>query len=434
MRYARLVGGWIQTVYQRAAAGEYPISDKPWFRRALDVVHMVAVLGGQSARDKLHVRSATLAYWSAVGMVPLLVLGFAFTDPIGMRSATETAVRGLLYDTVFATGETEVMHVLDQLLQRVDFAALGWLGALGVMFIGSQLFFATELAFNDIYNAKVNRSWILRFILFNGLIIAVPVVIAGGFLFTRHFAHAPVGAGQFLPLLITSLAMVGAVKVLPDTRVSWAAAAVGGLVSAVLFEGTKMGFGAYTELLGTKDNMTRLYGSVAFLPVFLLWLNVLWLVMLLGVEIAFVTQNRKTLLEGQREHALDPHAHHRRPDALFALGVLVALTREEGDSGTGMGDLYNIAHACKVPSRHVRYTLEVLVDAGIVRHVTRDNYALVQPPEAITAAEVLRHWHDIATPLWRSGAVIGDLVNGIERRLEEATDADLATLARGEVS
>jgi membrane protein len=390
---------------------------------------MLAVFGGQSSRDKLHVRATTLAYWSAVGLVPLMVLGFALTDPIGIRKATESAVRGLLYDTVFASGETEVMVLLDQLLMRVDFTALGWLGALGVMFIGSQLFFATELAFNDVYNVKVDRSWVLRFVLFNGVIISIPTMIAGGFLLSRHFATAPVGGAQFLPLMITAVALVGAIKVLPDTRVSWGAALVGGVVSAVLFEGAKMGFGAYTEILGTKDNMARLYGSVAFLPVFLLWLNVLWLVVLLGVELSFVTQNRRPLLEAQREHAQDPHAHHRRPDGLFALGVLVALAREEAESGTGTGELYAVAHRCEVPSRHVRYTLDVLADADIVREVTRHEYALVHPPSEVTAAEVLRSWHEIATPLWRSGAVIGDLVDAVEQRLEEATDTNLAALA-----
>lgn len=424
----------IQNIYRRASAGEYPVSQKTWFRRLLDVVHMVAVFVSQSSRDKLHVRSATLAYWSAVGMVPLLVVGFALTDPIGVRNATETAVRDLLYDSVFATGETEVMQVLDQLLQRVDFTALGWLGGLGVMFIGSQLYFATELAFNDIYNVKVNRSWLLRFVLFNFGIILGPMVIAGGFLFSRHVTIAPDGSGRFLPLLMTGFTLVFAIKLLPHSRVSWPAALTGGIVAAVLFECAKMGFGAYTEVLGTKDNMTRLYGSVAFLPVFLLWLNVLWLVVLSGVELAYVTQHRRTLLEAQREQAQDPHAHHRRPDGLFALGVLVALARAENESDAQSGDLYELAKACRVPSRHVRYTLEVLADAGIIRHVTRDHFALVHPPEEVIAAEVLRAWHNIATPLWHSDAVIGGLLDALEKRLEEATDTNLAALAAEELS
>ena len=326
---------WLHQLYRRASSGELSLTRTWWARGLLDWVHTGVVVVRQTGEDKLHVRAATLAYWSAVGFVPLLVLAFALTAPIGVKEAALDAVRDLLYESLLVSNENQVIQVVETLLDRVDLKTLGWLGVGGIMMIGSQIYYASELAYNDVFNTQIRRNWFFRFFMFNAVIVGVPVCIAGGMILSSRLAESLSFSGWWASLLLTTVALVSAIKVLPNTRVDWSAAITGGVISAALVEFSKYGFSTYMDLLGTKDNMTRLYGSVAFLPVFLLWLNVLWLVVLMGVELAFVVQNRRTLVEAQAERAGDPHAMWRRPDGLFAVGVTVALAQAEAASENG---------------------------------------------------------------------------------------------------
>ena len=79
-------------IYQKASTGELPLSDTWWARQLLSCVHIGIIVTEQTVRDRLHVRSATLAYWSAVGAIPLLVLAFALTGELGVRKATVDSV------------------------------------------------------------------------------------------------------------------------------------------------------------------------------------------------------------------------------------------------------------------------------------------------------------------------------------------------------
>ena len=68
--------------------------------------------------------------------------------------------------------------------------------------------------------------------------------------------------------------------------------------------------------------MALIYGSLGLLPVFLLWLNVLWTIVLVGVEVAYVREHWALLVEQQRQWVIDPNAERRHPDIFFALAVL----------------------------------------------------------------------------------------------------------------
>ncbi len=420
---------WLQQLYRRATAGELPLSDSWWAKWILEVIHTAVVVVRQTGEDKLHVRSATLAYWSAVGFVPLLVLGFALTAPIGVKAAALEAVREMLFESLLVSDENQVIIVVEALLDRVNLKTLGWLGVGGIMMIGSQIYFAAELAYNDVFGTHIRRNWFFRFFMFNAVIVGVPVCIAGGLILSSHYASSLSFSGWWASMLMTTVALVSAIKVLPNSKVRWRAAITGGVVSAAMFEASKYGFSTYMELLGTKDNMTRLYGSVAFLPVFLLWLNVLWLVVLMGVELAFVVQNRRTLVEAQAERAADPHAMTRRPDGLFAVGVMIALAQAEAASDSGAADLYSIAGRCGVWSGHVRDALSLLTAAELVRITPDRRYAMTLPPDEISIRDVHHRWSEVGSPRLHQSDEVGALILKLRDEMERSMDITVADLA-----
>ena len=370
-----------------------------WKRLALDALHILVVLVRESGRDRVPVRAAMLSYWTMVAIVPLLLLAFALTGPLGLAEETRDALQALLFNTILANSVGEIGDVLDALLRGTTLRTLGLFGVAGIMLTGSRLYFQTELAYNDIYSTRVRRSRILRFTLFYSGLTLGPMLLASGFVASSRLNTAGLLAfpSHVLPVLLSAVAFVSAIWLLPSTRVSVRAALVGGLFTAVAFEAAKFGFAAYMDVFGTRDSMARVYGSLAFLPVFLLWLHVLWMVVLIGVEVSYVTQHFDRLLEAQRQAAVDVYSERRSPDPLFALSVMVAVGAHYA-SGCGPADPEVVAQQVGASPRHVNAALQLLEDAGLLVDDEHGRSIPARPPDQIRAADVLIAWRRVAAP------------------------------------
>ena len=84
---------------------------------------------------------------------------------------------------------------------------------------------------------------------------------------------------------------------MPNTKVRWKAAAVGGLIGGILFHLNNMASVLYVSRIVSNS---KVYGGLALIPVFMIGLYVGWLILLFGAQIAYAFQNRKTYME-QRE-------------------------------------------------------------------------------------------------------------------------------------
>ena len=92
------------------------------------------------------------------------------------------------------------------------------------------------------------------------------------------------------PFVPTTLGLIVLNRFMPNTRVSWKAAFLGGVVSATLFELGKFGFGTYVSRISI-DTYESVYGTLAVWPVFLVWVYLSWMIVLLGLEVAFVVHH-----------------------------------------------------------------------------------------------------------------------------------------------
>ena len=391
---------WLRRLYEDLAAGRLGPTHHPVYRTAMDVLHVLHVLVRETVRDRLHVRAAHLAYWTAVAIVPILILGFALTGPLGLAENSRDAVRQLLYDTILAGSVEEVGGLLDDLIAHTNLGTLGTIGVLATMFVGSQLFFNAELAYNDIFRTRIDRSWVLRFTLFYAAITLGPTLIATGFLVTARLGAGDVDVPlftQLLPVLVSAPLFVTSLRLLPCTRVSWRAALTGGVITALLFEAAKLGFGIYLDVFGTRDSMTVIYGSVAFLPVFLIWTYVVWLVVLFGVEVAYLTQHHGSLVDAQRRLAVDPHAPTRSADGFFALSVMAVIS-ERYLAGRGPADVQRIAEETGADPRHVQKVVTVLAAEGLLLFTDDRKVMPGRPPADLPASVILLAWRRRAAP------------------------------------
>ena len=388
------------------------------------VVMIGAVVVRELIRDQVHVRAATLGYWSLVGIVPALVLAAAVTEVFGVGQT----VRGVIFQALLAGAVQNVGETVDGWLGHVDLASLGVVGTVAVAVTASRIYFSVEEAYNRLWNVRMRRSLALRLVIFYAALTLAPVLITLGFALTNrvqdetgvHFL------GHAFPTLLTTVTFVGAIRTLPDTDVRWGPALIGGLTSAVAFEIAKIGFNAYVDVLGAGSAAAAIYGSLGLFPVFLLWLYVLWLIVLFGVELAFVVQRRDELLVAERRRLLGEAYARRHADALFGLQCLMVVAARFRD-GHGPTSEPEVTRTLQSEPEYVLNALETLEEAGILAE-SPQGYLPSRPLEQLDLRAVIQRYRQCTTPLTVEGApgehVVGELL-GTEARVLDRTLAEM---------
>ncbi|MBN1337329.1 MAG: YihY/virulence factor BrkB family protein [Deltaproteobacteria bacterium] len=371
----------------------------PTRRVAGDVFLFGVALVRSARRDHLNVRASTLSYSTLFALVPVLLLAFSLMEPLGVMDSIATHLRESLYETVLAASVSDVGPWLDGLVRSISFEALGVVGFLGLLLTGFSLYATVEKAFNDIFQARVRRPVLLRLILFYAVVTLVPLLLTLGYLASGSLGGwLPANVlGWLVPVAMTAAGLVLAIKLLPQCEVRWTAALAGGLVAAILFEFVKFGFGAYTDLLGARSAATRLYGSLGLVPVFLLYVWLLWLVVLVGVEVAYVVNHARLLAKEVRARLIRQDQPRFRADPVVALLALVALVGRllEG-AGPARGE--DIADRIGLSDRLVVDALDILEAARLVVQTDRGRWVLAESADRLTGAEVVNRCRRACIP------------------------------------
>jgi membrane protein len=423
----RLPTRFIDAYQSIAGSREQPL----WQRALLIAIHGGIALWRAARQDQLFVRAATLSYWTLVAIVPVLALAFALMGPLGLLDTGAESIKQGLYSTVLAASVAEVGPWLDSIVGGVKLEALGVIGFLGVLVAGSRMYTSVEQAFNDIFRVRQRRGWMLRITLFYAVVTLGPLLLSAGFAATSSVSGwLPSGLlGRIVPISLTTMALVLAIKLLPHTNVRWKAAIAGGLLSAVLFESLKVGFEAYTTLLGASNTMVRLYGGLALFPVFLLYVYLLWVVVLMGVEVAYVVHHARPLMAEERERLRMGDIWRRRPDACFALQVLLGLATRFLE-GLGPSDGEQIADLLGAPSRAVHEALDILESAGLLVATEGGSFVPAQPLETLTAARVIRACRAVSVPACDDLAPGSDTVTVALEAISRDLEVSIAALVQ----
>lgn len=248
--------------------------------------------------DKCIQRASALGYASLLAIVPLVALGFSVFTSFQAFDAVAGHVRSALLEYLLPTSQEVVQSYLGDVASKAT--ALSIFGILGLLFTATALLNTMEEAFNSIWRISRARPWLSKFVTFWSILTLSPILIGASITITSYFAALPVirdvteGAsviGQvpfLLPWLISSIAMTTLYSVLPNTPVPFRYALIGGLVAGALFEATKLGFTFYVTELA---NYEKVYGVLGTLPVFLIWLYLIWVVVLLGAQVVFCLQH-----------------------------------------------------------------------------------------------------------------------------------------------
>ena len=379
--------------------------------RTRDLAIAVRFAFAQVQQSQAPAMAANLAFRTLFGLLPVLVVATIVT-----RALLGDGFIELVHRTIDLLGLHEVKVVpadgsgatsdaagvplgswLESLAREaanIDLSAIGFVGALAVVFSAVWTMVAIESSFNTIYRAPQGRPLIRRVLIYWFVITAGPVLFAAvPFAFTT--LTDLVGADSNAALLAARvfsavgafvslwLLLGAAYATVPNTKVDVRAAILGALVAAAIVELGKRFLGA--SLAGSFA-ASRLYGSLGLVPLFMLWVYLMWLAVLFGLQTAAILQG---LSRGGRSLAAAVTA----PD-LFepsqSIGCYRAICAR---FGTGRGaSVDTLVRNCGVSPAIARELLLLFERHGLAHRIEggASRYAPSRPPATVTHAEVLR--------------------------------------------
>jgi len=359
-------------------------------------------------------QAAALAYKTLFSLLPILVLALLVLGAISSQNKLDRVVQSKLFEQL----QLDKMPMLDKdgkpaldeygdplmlsdsirpLLEKAKNSVTSkttvtGLVALAILLYGAiSLMVVIEGAFNQIYRVIKGRSWSRRILLYWCVLTLGPIGVGvsltlGRLAFSTADSYAHFGWLVSTINLVTSfLVSWGLVlllyKIVPETHVQWKSALMGSFVGAVLWEGGKAGFGFYVERSIGGSNF---YGSLAILPLFMMWIYVTWTFILIGLQISYMHQYWYML---KRRYFFMRKTPVPLSDLKWALSLAVVLYRRFRE-GKALRS-HEAAEELMIPNEICEQLLVALVQAGLVHVTLEHSYALARLPEEITAQDVM---------------------------------------------
>lgn len=402
---------------QKPAAS--PVGGTRRERLTASAAELLAYGARKLVRDRAQQLAAALAYRTVFSLVPVLVLALvavrAVSSPDDLRARLSSlldylALSELSFEMPTAVPDAEpqrvaISQIIDQFttnqlsqLGDLNFGAIAAVGVAILIYGAISLVVQIEQAFNLICGAPTGRKIISRLVNYWTLLTLGSVAMYLSFTLGGRFAMVLHTMPEWLswatqPLQVmvqvgvTWILLMFAYTRMPNTHVRLRPAAIGAIVAACLWELAKRGLTWFVS--HATDGKVSVYGSLALLPIFLLWIYVTWLIVLFGLELASILQTLRSA------SMLDRRLAFRRAaptllDTSVALQAMAEMARAFRDGRPARLD--ELATTLGLTEHQAALLAQSALDAGLVHSIERENepdcYSLARPAETIPLSAV----------------------------------------------
>ena len=322
--------------------------------------------------DNLMIKASALTYNTLLAIVPILALIIAIGKGFGVQNSIENFV-----SSIFATNQELLPYIMNFVSNYLDQAHGGLFVGIGIavlLWSVMSMFRQIENNFNDVWNVKKSRSFIRQFTTYFSLMLLVPVliVIATSLsnmidpyieYMTQHTENIFLSGVYkvlitLLPFFIYWILFTIIFIIIPNTKVGFMHALFAGIVAGTLFQ-----IFQYLYITG-QINLTKynaVYGSFAFLPLLLFWLQISWVIVLYGAKLSYVSQNIAF-------HNFEKETKHisRRFKDYATIIVLKEIIVRFDNNESPVSD-QDIANKYNIPIKLTQDILALLTETNIVR-------------------------------------------------------------------
>ena len=346
--------------------------------------------------DKVMTKAAALTYSTLFAIVPILALIFAIARGFGF----ENIVTSLLKNGIIGENESlnTVMQFIDGYMQYVSSGAFIGIGLLFLLWSVYSLADGIETNLNMIWHVKKSRGMGRKITDYFSLLLLIPIGIIclsglsvlaksmlksmEGFQLLGWFVKFMINA---IPYAVAGLILTGFYMFMPNTKVKFRHAIIPGIIAGCLFQALQ---NLYFEGQFSLSSYNAIYGGFAALPLFLLWCNISWAIVLFGCELAYVSQNNDNF-----NYFKEPDKISRRHEDFYCLMVMACICKQFNKHQPAL-TRKEIVEKLQIPHRYVISSLDTLTDSGLLETVIQDDerepaYVPATDTQKLTVVKVL---------------------------------------------
>jgi membrane protein len=328
--------------------------------------------------DKLQFRASALTFYSMLSVVPLLAMGFGIAKGFKYDKYLEEQLRQNL------EGHAEVLNYLlsftESFLKKTQGGLIAGVGMVLLFWSVMRVFGNIESSFNDIWRIRKSRTFVRKFSDYFSMMLISPILIVTAsstnvFISTqlRTIDQRIAILGYLSPLIFFILKLAPYILIwvlftliyviMPNIKVNLRSALIAGIIAGSIFQLTQW---VYIHFQIGVSNYGAIYGSFAALPLFLMWMQISWLIVLFGAEISFSDQNIEL-------YELETETTHISPYAKRIVSLLIAhRIIQNFKNGELPLNAIELSKELKLPIQLVRNILADLMKAHIVSEVNTE--------------------------------------------------------------
>ncbi len=334
--------------------------------------------------DRVQLRASALTLYTMLSIIPFVAIAFG----IAKGFALDQKLQELLIKE-FQNQPEVLTWVLNQASNAIQATRGGYIAGVGLIILiwsVMSLLDQIESSFNHIWQIQVSRPWLRKFTDYLAILLVAPVILvlsSSMTVFVTSELYSNTESIRFMkpvvgfliklaPYVLTWIGLTILFIIMPNTKVKFMPALVSGIITGTILQLLQW---LYIDLQFGISKLSAIYGSFAAIPLFIVWVQASWIILLLGAELAFANQN-VTRYEFEYE-SLNVSQHQKKALSLMIMKTIV----NNFTSGEKAVSAEGLSRNLKMPVRLVRDILQDLTDCRLVSMIHEEEHQerLYQP-------------------------------------------------------
>jgi len=346
--------------------------------------------------DRVQLRASSLTLYTMLSLIPFVAIAFGLAKGF----ALDQKLQELLVNE-FKSQPEVLTWILNQANSAIQATSGGYIAGIGLIILiwsVMSLLDQIESSFNHIWQIDASRPWLRKFTDYIAIMIFSPIFLILSSSITvfistelsdfmarssilEFFKPLIVFLIKLAPYVLTWIALTILFLIMPNTKVRLVPALVSAIIAGTILQILQW---LYIDLQFGITKLSAIYGSFAAIPLFIVWVQSSWIILLLGAELSFANQN-VSRYEFESE-ALNVSSYQKRALILMILNMII----RNFTVGEKPISSENISKSLKVPVRLVRDILQDLTISNLVSviHENEHEERLYQPAMDINKLSV----------------------------------------------
>jgi membrane protein len=338
---------------------------------------LIAIKGFRDHRIQL--RASALTFYSLLSIVPVAAMIFGIAEGFGFKARLEIELNKMIAEREeMAEVLKYVLEFANSMLDNINGGIIAGIGLLFLFWSVMKLLGNIENSFNVIWQIRQPRAFARKFADYLSMMLIAPILfflsstitvylgnIAGSeSVIGVHLGPLLIFIVKLMPYILIFLLFTLLYVIMPNTKVQFKYALNAGLIAGIIFQITQFLYIYFQVGVGRYG---AIYGSFVALPLFLIWLQLSWLIVLLGAEMSFAYQNLEKY-EFETE-ALSISGKNRRLLTFLLMYTIV----KKFQSGEKPNTSAQLGHELGIPVRLVRDIIYDLLEARLIVEATTES-------------------------------------------------------------